>query len=139
MSYKKTKHLQDSLYELRVMSYQEYLKTPEWNERRKRALKLADYRCRICNKGSTPLHVHHRSYKNLGNEPDSDLIAICESCHNLFHKKRKLKIGQPLRALRTNQRSLGTNPRAIGTNPRTLAAGILALTRLQKRRLRPGK
>lgn len=66
------------------LSYEEYLQTPYWQERRKRALEYADYRCQLCNNTSI-LHVHHRTYENLGREPDNDLTVLCESCHEKFH------------------------------------------------------
>lgn len=71
-------------HQLRTMPYKEYLKTPEWQKRRKAKLKEAKHRCQLCNDGGT-LNVHHRTYENRGNEPLSDLIVLCEPCHERFH------------------------------------------------------
>lgn len=68
------------------MEYTEYLKSEHWIERRQAALKWWDDRCTLCN-GEGELHVHHRSYANLGQEPLSDLVVLCKSCHELFHNK----------------------------------------------------
>jgi hypothetical protein len=50
---------QKRLKELRQMLCEKYLKTPEWQERRRRHLKSAGYRCQVCNAENTRLDVHH--------------------------------------------------------------------------------
>jgi 5-methylcytosine-specific restriction endonuclease McrA len=72
------------------MPYEEYLRTPEWRTRRKRKLDDADHRCQFCNRHRRSLHVHHRTYENLGQERDSDLTVVCPDCHATFHKHRRL-------------------------------------------------
>ena len=59
----------DRLDELRAMPYRKYLRTPEWQERRSRALSRAHGRCQTCN-GDKHLEVHHRTYERLGEERD---------------------------------------------------------------------
>lgn len=78
------------LEELRFMPYQEYLQTPEWQERRKKAMKKAGFRCQVCNAYGVRLNVHHRTYERRGNEYDSDLITLCETCHQTFHENGRL-------------------------------------------------
>lgn len=68
------------------MPYKEYLQTTEWQDIRKHKLRKAHYKCELCNSASL-LHVHHKTYENRGNERDSDLIVLCESCHAKFHNK----------------------------------------------------
>jgi transcription elongation factor Elf1 len=80
------------LNKLRNMSYQEYLRTPEWQERRNRHLKSAGYRCQVCNGSTPPLDVHHRTYERRGQEYYKDLIVLCRDCHGLYHKKGKLPL-----------------------------------------------
>jgi len=80
--------------ELRTMPYRDYLQTPEWQERRKAALKRAGYRCQVCNRGRT-LHVHHRTYERRGAELASDLIDLCDECHALYHGKGLLAEPEP--------------------------------------------
>lgn len=31
-------------------------------------------------------HLHHRTYKNLGNERLMDLVPVCQDCHDLIHR-----------------------------------------------------
>lgn len=75
--------------ELRALPYGDYLRTPEWGQTRKGALRRARYRCQACNT-SDPLDVHHRTYERLGAERNDDLIALCRGCHSLFHRKGAL-------------------------------------------------
>jgi DNA-directed RNA polymerase subunit RPC12/RpoP len=72
--------------ELRTMPYKRYLQTPEWQERRKAALKRAGQSCQVCNRRRM-LHVHHRTYERRGVELARDLIALCDECHALYHGK----------------------------------------------------
>jgi hypothetical protein len=81
---------QQRLLELRTMPYQEYLRTPEWRRRRERKLDQADRRCQLCNRHHRSLNVHHRTYENLGEELDGDLIVLCRACHGTFHEHRRL-------------------------------------------------
>ncbi|HLZ64346.1 MAG TPA: hypothetical protein VKR06_46040 [Ktedonosporobacter sp.] len=75
---------------LRTMPYHEYLQTPEWHERRLRAMKRAGFHCQVCNASRVRLNVHHRTYERRGDEYDKDLITLCEYCHGIFHKNGKL-------------------------------------------------
>jgi hypothetical protein len=73
-------------HELCTMPYKLYLKTDEWQERRKAALRRAAYSCQVCNRRRI-LHVHHRTYERRGAELARDLIALCDECHALYHGK----------------------------------------------------
>lgn len=77
---------------LRAMPYADYLKTPEWQETRLRALKRARFRCQTCG-GNGKLHVHHRTYIRRGCENLSDLTVLCSDCHRVFHEVRTLAEG----------------------------------------------
>lgn len=79
--------IEKRLLELKEMPYREYLQTPEWNERRKKSLRRAGYRCQLCNRNDLKLHVHHRTYERRGSENDGDLIVLCELDHAKFHDK----------------------------------------------------
>lgn len=79
----------DRLAELRAMPYAAYLQTPEWKKKRARALLIAGYRCQICNVSGL-LNVHHRTYERLGCEWLTDLLVLCQPCHETFHKNGKL-------------------------------------------------
>lgn len=82
----------ERLKELRTMPYQEYLQTPEWHRRRWYHLKTTGGRCQVCNVSAKEkrLNVHHRKYTTIGNEGFTDLIVLCEDCHQLFHREGKL-------------------------------------------------
>jgi len=69
---------------LKQMPYKEYLKTDEWQITRQCFLEKADNKCQLCNTEKY-LHVHHRTYENLGEEEDKDCIVLCRGCHAKFH------------------------------------------------------
>lgn len=69
------------------MPYKEYLKSPEWAERRAKAIRTAKASCQLCNASGVTLDVHHRTYKNRGNEKFADLIVLCRACHSKHHGK----------------------------------------------------
>jgi hypothetical protein len=74
---KREKTTPERIAELRAMPYQEYLKTQEWLRRRAVKLKIAEYRCQLCN-DSEGLQVHHRPYECLGCEKMDDLLVALE-------------------------------------------------------------
>lgn len=63
--------------------YKAYLQSEWWKKRRKKALHRANYQCEECYT-EEKLHVHHLSYKNIGNERPEDLQVLCAACH--YHK-----------------------------------------------------
>lgn len=67
--------------------YETYIRSPQWRQLSQRLIKEAGRRCRVCNSG-IDLCVHHRTYENLGHEPDQDLIVLCHDCHEIFHATR---------------------------------------------------
>lgn len=98
-THNETKELtQSRMRQLQEMPYEEYLKTSEWNEMRKRILERDGYRCRVCNTDEA-LHVHHRTYARRGHEDTNDLTTLCQVCHEDFHAKPRVAdhIGTPER------------------------------------------
>jgi HNH endonuclease len=72
---------------LAAMPYPEYLKTPEWDERRRAAYHKAGYRCQLCGARSVELHAHHRAYDHRGRpDEEHDLIVLCARCHKRTHE-----------------------------------------------------
>jgi len=73
--------------ELEAMPYHEYLRSPEWANVRKAALRKAGYHCQLCY-ADGQLHVHHKTYDiKRGEEHWHDaIIVLCEECHRRFHK-----------------------------------------------------
>lgn len=67
--------------------YREYLKSPEWEEKRDAVLFRDEYKCRACGAASPEvrLHVHHLTYDRKFNESLYDLVTLCETCHKLAH------------------------------------------------------
>lgn len=78
---------QEKINYLKSLPYKEYLQTQHWKDIRTRMMKRSNYSCSMCGNKNVILHIHHRSYKNLGNEDYSDLIVLCEDCHGKFHNK----------------------------------------------------
>ena len=67
-------------------SYDEYIHSEEWQKRRLQILKRDNYQCQRCG-SAKQLRVHHIHYPEVyGEEPDEDLITLCDSCHTFVHK-----------------------------------------------------
>lgn len=68
------------------MDYHDFLETPYWKAIAEKVKYKANFRCQICNSNER-LNVHHRSYKNHGDELHhmGDLICICKDCHEKHH------------------------------------------------------
>ncbi len=64
--------------------YECYLRSNVWHEKRKAVLGRATYQCELCEKASAT-EVHHLTYVRLGKELLTDLLAVCETCHQLIH------------------------------------------------------
>ena len=73
-----------------MIDYSTYIQTPEWKRKAQQRLQIDSYTCQLCRTNGTqwnPLQVHHVNYKSLGNEnPYTDLITLCDSCHRHVHK-----------------------------------------------------
>ncbi len=63
-----------------LQEHNEYLRTPEWQKRRKLVLERDKHVCQSClEKPAT--EVHHKSYRYWKNEPLFELISVCRECH----------------------------------------------------------
>lgn len=67
--------------------YQKYMQSSAWRKKREKVLKRDGHVCQVrgC-KVNSGLHVHHLTYKRLGNERLSDLITLCSKHHKQLHK-----------------------------------------------------
>ena len=67
--------------------YAEYIRSEAWQEVRRRfwASRLPK-ECYCCGREDGPKDLHHRTYKNLGNERLMDLVPLCRSCHMRVHE-----------------------------------------------------
>lgn len=64
--------------------YEDYLETRHWANK-KRAFLRRHPRCYVCD-ATEKLLVHHKTYVNLGHEPDRDLVTLCRHHHQLLHE-----------------------------------------------------
>ena len=62
--------------------YSTYLKSDKWKRKKEKYFALYGKRCAICRSGMK-VQIHHMSYQHMGNEPLSDLVALCA----VHHKK----------------------------------------------------
>jgi hypothetical protein len=67
-------------------TYDDYINSDRWQRMRWRKL-LQQPRCQLCYHDRN-LHVHHRTYENLGQESLDDLIVLCKTCHERHHNKQ---------------------------------------------------
>lgn len=67
------------------MTYKEYLRSADWDLRRRAELLRANYRCERCGDDNAELHVHHKTYKHLFHERAGELEVLCKSCHRTEH------------------------------------------------------
>ena len=76
-------------------TYHDYLQSPQWSERRQRALNLHGRKCSICG-SKYDLHVHHLTYINLFHEPLKDLAVLCQGCHENEHEGKNGVVADPM-------------------------------------------
>lgn len=69
-------------------AYSDYMKSPEWSERKKKYFLNHERKCRACYSKSY-IEVHHKTYARLGQERDQDLVALCRRCHRSLHAEQK--------------------------------------------------
>jgi hypothetical protein len=67
------------------MNYEDYLQTEHWQTVRYDALERAEHHCMVCCDRYSNLEVHHNNYNRVGCEMPSDVIVLCDSCHEKFH------------------------------------------------------
>lgn len=67
--------------------YSEYIQSDAWKAKRRQYFaRTKEPRCYVCEKSGVPLDLHHKTYKNLGNERMMDLVPVCRNCHELIHR-----------------------------------------------------
>lgn len=70
------------------VEYEEYLKSSQWQTKRRRKAQEQNHTCEICKKKVTVgYHIHHKNYKRFKKERLSDLMFLCEDCHTNIHSK----------------------------------------------------
>lgn len=66
--------------------YQRYLASREWAQKREEVRLRSGNRCEHCFNAPQQA-VHHLTYERIGNENLSDLMAICNPCHEYLSGK----------------------------------------------------
>jgi len=74
---------------LSYAEYQKALKHPKWQRKRLKIFERDGWMCKTCKSKNKTLHVHHKEYTKRypWNEPNKNLITVCEDCHKRKHKK----------------------------------------------------
>jgi hypothetical protein len=62
----------------------QYYASSEWARRRWRYFSRFGRRCEAC-RSTDRVDLHHVTYRNLHEEADEDLLALCRSCHAECH------------------------------------------------------
>jgi len=71
------------------VKYSTYIKSKEWEDMKKLIFEWRGKRCQLCWRDDKPVHVHHITYKRIGNEDPRDLLVVCETCHKFIHKEHE--------------------------------------------------
>lgn len=72
--------------------YDQHINSPEWAARKDQYYAGHARRCRAC--GSVKkIHLHHKTYVRFKYELDSDLVPLCEGCHDKVHALHKVQGG----------------------------------------------
>lgn len=73
----------------RRMKYEDYLKTPEWRQKKINRLAFDNWCCAFCHKqikDGERYETHHLKYNRLGHETvETDIVSLCLTCHQDFH------------------------------------------------------
>lgn len=65
-------------------TYESYLKSQEWADRRSKVMERAGHRCEGC-RNALATEVHHLSYEHVTQEFLFELVAMCGDCHARWH------------------------------------------------------
>ncbi len=68
----------------KFIPYNEYLLSKWWKRKRVQKLKSTEWKCERCGEKAT--QVHHKHYRSLWKEKNSDLESICAACHQIQHE-----------------------------------------------------
>jgi len=75
--------------------YKMHIQSEPWKNIRQMCLIRSGFMCEKCGKvgkqmgGDTTLHVHHKTYRNFGQEDLEDLEVLCKVCHQNQHRRIK--------------------------------------------------
>jgi hypothetical protein len=80
----------DAISKRYTWTYETYMVSGEWAERRALALESAAHRCQRCG-ALGGLEVHHKHYRTLGAERAEDLEVLCMPCHEVADREREAR------------------------------------------------
>lgn len=66
--------------------YEEYLRSPEWRDKRDIVMKRDNYVCQGC-LNARATDIHHKTYSHLYRELLFQLISVCRKCHKILHNR----------------------------------------------------
>jgi 5-methylcytosine-specific restriction endonuclease McrA len=67
--------------------YYAHLASEKWKALRAKVIEREGGLCQGC-RAARAVHVHHLTYRHLGDEPLYDLAAVCKACHAREHPDR---------------------------------------------------
>jgi 5-methylcytosine-specific restriction endonuclease McrA len=73
--------------------YEDHIRSEKWAIKRAFALNRAGKACEKCGY-MFGLQVHHKHYRNLGDEKPEDLEVLCLDCHKIADIKRQVESSQ---------------------------------------------
>lgn len=76
----------------KISSYKDYLLSEHWKLKKQEYRESKFYKgcCEICKEKNVELHLHHKTYKNIGKERVEELSQLCKKCHSIVHKLGKI-------------------------------------------------
>lgn len=79
----------DDVPKRRFKSYDEYIHSTEWRNKRIYVIYRAQGHCEGCGREEKFLDVHHLNYDRLYREKLTDLQALCKTCHPKADEERR--------------------------------------------------
>lgn len=75
--------------------YTRYISSKKWGTRRARYFASNKKKCAACGRREG-VQLHHLTYESMGQEPDGDLMPLCQPCHSDVHDLAR-RSGESLR------------------------------------------
>ncbi len=78
-------------------AYNAYLKSDHWRDLREQVLYRDGFQCQLVLYGCTQAatQVHHLTYEHVTREALSELVSVCNNCHEQHHGRRFYEEPQP--------------------------------------------
>lgn len=79
--------------------YEETLGSPRWKQLKWRRIMCANFCCEDCGRkyrgksvrgAMKVFELHHRHYRNVGQEELEDVKVLCSICHAIYHDKVRM-------------------------------------------------